>query len=162
MKLFELTESYQNILSLIDDDNADLDLNEALGTIEDAIEVKIVNIANLVKTLEAEAEVIKAEKKRLSQREKSRENHAEYLKRYMEIAMNYADMDEVVTPTRSVKIQNNKPSVYIFDEEKVPKEYKNHIPERWEVNKTILGDALKADKNIPGAELKIGRSIRIR
>jgi hypothetical protein len=162
MTLYDLAEGYQNVLALIDEESPDTDVLNALTTIEGAIEVKAGNIANLIKSLEAEAEVIKTEEKRLAQRRKSRENAADYVKQYLKVSMEQMGMDKIKTPTRTISIQNNPPSLLITDKDIIPQKYLTLIPEHFEVRNDAVKDDLKAGVDVPGAELKTGRGLRIR
>lgn len=160
--LYDLSEAYLNIQNLIDDESPDNDILNALTTIEGAIEVKAGNIANLIKSLEAEAEVIKAEEKRLAQRRKVRENASDNVKQYLKFAMEQMGVDKIKTPTRTISIQMNPPAVYISNEDEIPGKFLTLIPEHYEVNKKLISEALKAGEDVKGAELSRGRSLRIR
>lgn len=160
--LYELSTAYQNVQNLIDDESPDTDIINALQVIEGQIEVKAVNIANLIKSLEAEAEVIKAEEKRLAQRRKSRENAADNVKQYLKLAMEQMGMDKIKTATRTISIQLNPPSVHVLNEDEIPGKFLTLIPEHYEVNKKAIAEAFKAGEEVKGAELTRGRSLRIR
>ena len=160
--LYELSTAYLNVVSLIDDEESSDDILNALTTIEGAIEVKASNIANLIKSLESEVEVIRSEEKRLAQRRKSKENAADNVKQYLKGAMEQMGMDNIKTPTRTISIQNNPPALYIYDQDILNGKYLILVPEHYEVNKKVLTDELKSGKHIKGAELRVGRSLRIR
>lgn len=162
MALYELSEGYLNVLNLIDEENPDSDIMNALTVIEGAIEVKAGNIANLIKSLESEAEVIKAEEKRLAQRRKSRENAADNVKQYLKMAMEQMGLDKIKTPTRTISIQLNPPAVQIANEDEIPGKFLTLVPEHYEVNKKLIAEALKAGEEVKGCELSRGRSLRIR
>lgn len=162
IQLYALGEMYQNVVNLIDEELPDQDILNALMTIEGQIEVKAVNIANLIKSIEAEAEIIKAEEKRLSQRRKSRENVVINVKQYLQETMATLGIEMIKTPTRNISIQNNPPAVQIIDEDEIPGKFLTLIPEHYEVNKKLISEALKAGEEVKGAELSRGRSLRIR
>lgn len=160
--LYELSEAYQNVQNLIDEESPDQDIVNALTVIEGQIEVKAVNIANLIKSLEAEVEVIKAEEKRLKQRRESRENAAKSVKQYLQIAMESVGKDKIKVATRTISIQNNPPSLIITDKDAIPQKYLTLVPEYYETRNDEIKEDLKAGAKIPGAELTRGRSLRIR
>lgn len=160
--LYELGYAYANVLELVDDEMPDIDILNALTAIEGAIEVKAANIANLIKGLEAEAEIIKAEEKRLSQRRKSRENVVINVKQYLKETMEQMGKDKIKTAVWTVSIQNNPPAVQITNEDEIPGKFLTLIPERYEVNKKLISEALKAGEEVKGAGLSRGRSLRIR
>lgn len=160
--LYELSEGYRNLLSLVDDDSPDQDILHALTTIEGAIDVKAVSIANVIKVIEAEADIIKAEEKRLALRRKSRENAVNGMKMYLQGVMEQLGIDKIKTPTRSVSIQNNPPSLYISNPDIIPQKWLTLVPSHYEPRNEVIRMALKAGIEIPGAEFVVGKSLRIR
>ena len=163
LKLYELTESYQGIQNLLDADGVDQEsLNMALAVIETEIQAKAQNIAVIIKGLESDAEIIKAEEKRLAERRKSSENKATWMKNYLEDELNNAGLDKIKTHTFTVALQKNPPAVVINDEKAIPAKYLTVIPEQYVVDKKAIAEAIKNGQEVPGAELKQGRSIRIR
>ena len=162
LALYELSQGYQNILSLVDEENPDSDILNALTVIEGAIDVKAGNIAHIIKTLESEATNIKEEEKRLSLRRKSRENTVANMKQYLQETMTTLGIEKIKTPTRSISIQTNPPAVQIIDENVIPGKFLTLIPEHYEVNKKLISEALKAGEEVKGCELSRGRSLRIR
>jgi hypothetical protein len=162
MALYELSQSYTNVLNLIEDESPDADIMNALTVIEGAIEVKAGNIANLIKSLEAEAEVIKSEEKRLAQRRKSRENAADNVKQYLKVAMEQMGLDRIKSPTRTISIQTNPPAVQIMNEDEIPGRFLTLVPEHYIADKKAIAEALKAGEEVKGCELSRGKSLRIR
>ena len=67
MKLYELAENYNELLEILDNEEATAEeLADTLDGINDAIEVKVDNICRVRKYLEGKVEVYKAEAKRLT------------------------------------------------------------------------------------------------
>lgn len=160
--LYNLSEAYQNVLNLIDDENPDSDILKALQTIEGQIEVKASSMATLIKSLESEADFIKTEERRLAQRRKVRENAVSNIKQYLQSAMEQMGMDKIKTSTWTFNIQNNPPAVQIVNEDEIPGKFLTLIPERYEVNKKLISEALKSGEEVKGCELIRGKSLRIR
>ncbi|MGJ0848295.1 siphovirus Gp157 family protein [Tissierella praeacuta] len=161
-KLYELTEMYQNIWDLIGDDEVDLEaLEKALKDIEDNIEIKAENTAKLIKGIDADVEVIKAEEKRLADRRKALENKKEGIKTYLENHLRIMEIDKVKTPLFTVALQKNPPSVNILDEKLIPKDYIKTVTTTSISKKDLLED-LKQGLIIDGVELKQTKSLRIR
>ena len=162
MTLYNLSEAYINVLDLIDEENPDSDFLKALRTIESSIEIKAVNIANLIKSLEADAKIIKEEEKRLKQRRESKTNAAASIKQYLSVTMEQMKMDLITSPTRTVAFQDNPPALVITNRDIIPQKYLTLIPEHYETRNDEIKDDLKAGVEVPGAELSRGRSLRIR
>lgn len=163
MKLYELTESYNNVWGLLNDDEADLETIEtALVTLEDAIEEKAGNVAKFIKSMDAEIDVIKAEEKRLAERRKAVENKRDRVKKYIADQLQLMGIDKVKLPTVTIALQNNPPALKIEDESLIPASYLTLIPERYEADKDRIKKDLKAGVEVPGAVLTQGKSLRIR
>ena len=162
IQLYALGEMYQNVINMVDEDSPDQDVLNALATIEGQVEVKAGNIAHIIKTLESEAEVIKAEEKRLAQRRRSRENTVVNIKQYLQDAMTQMGLDKIKTPTRTLSLQNNPPALQITDKDLIPQKFLTLIPEHFDVRNKDVAEAIKNGEEVPGAILTVGRSLRIR
>lgn len=160
MKLYQLTESYNNLWELVNDETMDLSVIEsAIQQIESAIEVKCENSAIIMKGLESEIDAIDAEIKRLSEMKNSRKGKRDWLKGYMQGEMEKAGIDKVKAGMFTVALQNNPPSVEITGE--VPAEFVTIIPTSYQPDKKRIAEYLKS--NTAGwATLKQGKSLRIR
>lgn len=157
-KLYELSQSYLEVLELIEE--GDTDLTDTLESITDAIEDKVENIAKLVKTVEAEAAGVESEEKRLADRRKSLQNHAKRLKQFAEEAMIATGQKKIKGPLFTVAIQKNPPSVQVSDESLIPKVY--FVAQAPKLDKKEVLQDLKNGVAVPGAEIHQGESIRIR
>ena len=162
-KLYDLAADYAKVKELLENEDIEPEImQDTLESIEAAMEVKAKNIAILVQGLGSDASIIKAEEQRLAQRRKAIENKQKWLKDYLKSQMEYAGIDRFKTPTHTISLQNNPPALKITDEGAIPANFLAVIPERYEVDKAALKDALKAGEEIPGAELVQGKSIQIR
>ncbi|WP_019124681.1 siphovirus Gp157 family protein [Peptoniphilus grossensis] len=154
--LYELTELYTNLLDL---DLEDEQVQEALEDIDEKIEVKADNIAKLIKGLEGQKDICKAEEERIYKRRKSIENRIENLKEYLKATMIATDKRKFKTDLFSFNIQKNRASIKILDEEKVPEEYVEYDRK---VLKDKLKKAITEGLEADYAEMIQSESIRIR
>lgn len=161
-KLYELTEMYKNIWDLVEDEEVDLEsLENALSEIEDNLEVKAENIAKLIKGIDGDIETLNVEEKRLANKRKALENKKANIKAYLENQLISIGKNKVKTPLFTINIQNNPPSVNIIDEDKIPEQFKKTVTTTTVTKKELL-DALKMGQVVEGAEIKQGKSLRIR
>lgn len=161
-KLYELTEMYQNIWELIGDEDIDLDALEiALGQVEDTLETKAESMAVLVKSIDGDVSALKEEEGRLSKRRKALENKQTNIKLYLENQLKFMGIDKVKTKLFTVTLQNNPPSVNVLNEDLIGKEWWKTVTTTTLDKKNLL-DALKLGQVIEGAEIKQGKSLRIR
>lgn len=154
--LYELTELYTNLMDL---DLEDEDVQQALGDIDEKIEVKADNIAKLIRGLEGQKDICKAEEERICKRRKSIENRIDNLKEYLKATMIATDKRKFKTDLFSFNIQKNKTSIKILNEEKVPEEYVEYDRK---VLKDKLKKAIAEGLEVDYAEMIQSESIRIR
>lgn len=162
-KLYALTDAYQALWSLVEDEETDLTIiEEALQGVEDAIETKAGNIALFIRDLDDEAKIIKAEEERLYGRRKSLENKRDGIKSFLLQAMDHMEMPKIKTTVYTISVQNNPATVAITDESLIPDRFLTLIPASYQVRKKDVLDAWKNGEVIPGSQLTQGRSLRIR
>lgn len=154
--LYELTELYTNLMDL---DLEDEQVQEALEEIDEKIEVKADNIAKLIRGLEGQKDICKAEEERIYERRKSIENRINNLKEYLEATMIATDKRKFKTDLFSFNIQKNRASLKILDEEKVPEEYVEYDRK---VLKDKLKKAITEGLEVDYAELIQTESLRVR
>ncbi|MBC2052554.1 siphovirus Gp157 family protein [Listeria welshimeri] len=157
MKLYELTESYQNVLDIVEQLEAET-LKDTLDAITESIEVKAENTAKVIKTVNAEIEALDTEIKRMSSRKSTLKNNVESMKRYLKEELEKVGLDKVKGQHLTIRIQNNPQGVLVEDESKLGA-YLVEQPKKLD-RKAILAD-LKDGKEIDGAEIQQGRSLRI-
>lgn len=162
-KLYALTDAYQALWSIVDSEDADLPMiEEALQSVEDAIEVKAQNIALFIRDLDDEANIIQAEEKRLYARRKALENKRDGIKSFLLQAMDHMEMPKIKTNIYTISCQNNPATVAITDESLIPDRFLTLIPASYQVRKKDVLDAWKNGETVPGSMISQGRSLRIR
>jgi type I site-specific restriction-modification system R (restriction) subunit len=160
MKLFELTDQYQKVLSMIDDE-CDLEaIQDTLEGIEGMIADKAESIAKLIKSIEADEKAIKAEEDRLKARREALANRRLSIKEYLQNQLIAANIDKLKGTMFTVSIQNNPPSVQIAEGAKVPDKY--YVPQPPKLDKMALLDDLKAGAEYEGISLQQTKGVRIR
>ncbi|HAT4348508.1 siphovirus Gp157 family protein [Clostridium perfringens] len=165
MKLYELTQNYRNLESLLDNLGEQEGLtvemiHGALGQVDDDINTKIENTCKVIKEVEADSIGIDEEIKRLSALKKKKENTVKKLKEYVEFEMNGIGLNKVEGKLFKVSFRKSK-VVKVLDETKIPKEFIK-IKTTETISKTDLGKALKNGEIIEGAELVENKSLQIK
>lgn len=160
MKLYELTQNYINLQDLLEDETISQDLIEkAMKEVSEDIEEKAENYAAIMKNLEAEAEALEKEEKRLAARKSSLRNRNKILKDNLENSMKATGKTKFKTRLFSFNIAKNPPSLDIADEELIPDKY--IVYTKSTAKKTMIDD-LKQGVIIKGVKLKQTESLRIR
>lgn len=160
MNLYEIDWELQKaVMDAIDPETGEI-IDEALLKNVEALELKkdqkIENTCLLIKNLMAEAAALKAEKEVLGNRQKTAENRAASLKKYLQGFL----QGEKFKSTRAVVSYRTSESVNITDVYKIPIEYVT-IPAPTP-KKVDIKAALKAGIDIPGAELQKNTSMSIK
>ena len=157
MNLYELTQNYLQVLEIAE--NGD-DLADTLEALEDAIEVKAENTAKVIKQLEANAEMLANESRRLSERKSAIENNVRNLKSYLQDQLDKCGKSKIKGEIFTVAIQNNPQSVDVLDESLIPSTY--FIQQAPKLDRKELLTHLKAGEEIAGVTIKQTKSLRIR
>lgn len=140
-------------------------LKEALDNLKEDIEYKLDGYCKVIANFKADIEAIKAEKKRLDDKQKVLENRVDKMKEAIKMAILAVKPDEpkIKTPLFSLSVKNN-PEAVVMDVEGVdliPEAYlKFKLPE---IDKTKLKEDIKAGKDLSGiAHLERTQSVIIK
>ena len=152
MKLYEIDQA---ILELVDPETGEILDYEAFSELKLAREKKIEGMALWCKNLDAEAKAIRAEEVSLAERRKDLEKKSESLKQYISdilagdkfstarVACSFRKSKSVEIPDEAAFIQAMQDSMHL--------EYLKFGKPT--VNKTEITNAIKAGKEVPGAQL---------
>lgn len=160
MKLYELTSNFNQLQQMVEDGADQEVIHNTLQVIDEAIEDKVQGAALLIRNIEAQAEAIKVEEKRLADRRKSFENNVKNIKDYLYEQMVAVDKRRVKGALVTVGIQKNPASLEIAADVVIPPEYM--IPQEPKVDKKALLAAVKDGMKWDGITLKQGENVRIR
>lgn len=157
MKLYELSSQMIQVAELMEQGAEGLE--DTLEALNLSFEEKVENCAKMHRNLLVQAEMCKAEAKRLTERARAWEKQAETLKKYVEMEMRKIGADEVPSSLFKIRLTMNPPSVNVVDENLIPMDFYT-MPEP-ALSKSAILDALKRGIEVPGAELKQEKSLKI-
>lgn len=161
MKLYELTEQYNQVSALLEQDDMDAEmLLDTLESIQEAVEVKAENIAKLVRKYEAESEAIKSEAKRLSERAAKSAKNADKLKEYISDNLQRAGIGKVEGKFFTIGFRKST-SVNVIDFASLPDDFKITKTEIV-ADKKAIGERLKDGEEIAGCELVTNQNLQIK
>lgn len=155
MKLYELTEIYENIENLDDDVN----VASALATADGALEDKLESIAKMIKNLDATAKAIGDEEKRLKARKMATKKRIDEIKRYVKENLEAMGKDKVEAGIFKWSLQFGPGRVEITDETKIPDEF---FVTEVKPLKTEIKKAIENGEITEGAEIVREKSLRLR
>lgn len=167
MKLYEIAVEYQNFLEAIE--NGDIPEEAIIDTLESItsiLEDKADNIACLIKNMSAEAEAIKAEEAKLSERRKAKEKQVDRLKEYLSTTLLASGYTKIETARNKITFRKSE-SVAVDDEAEFIKwamsnddaylTYKDPT-----INKTAVKEALKNGIELNGVRIESKQNLQIK
>lgn len=161
MKLYEISEQYQNALIELEDSGLPEEvISDTLEALAGDLEVKAKNVAAFIKNREAEIEAVKAASKKLQDRAKAEQARLDKMIDYLKYNMEASGITEIRSPELILKIKKNPPSVVIDNQEALSKEYMvekiTYAPDKKAIKKAIE-DGL----DISGARIVHGTRLSI-
>lgn len=140
---------------------------DTLSGIEEEFNFKAENLAQYIKCLKAEAQVIDEEMKKLKARRDSRNKRIDRLKDYLMDCMQKTGVKKIDMPRAKISIRNNAPGLKIENEV----EFINMLQDNGrddllkyslpEIRKSDIKKLIKAGGHFEGARLESGQSIII-
>lgn len=158
MKLYEIANSYQQVLQMAE--TGELDEQTAKDTLESIggeFSEKAKNCMMIVRQLESDSAGIKAEIDRLKALQNQSEKAAESLKNYIKFGMESVGADKLDLGIFKLTLKAPTKSVEIFDESVLPQDYFVVVPETKRPDKTLISKAIKDGFDVSGAKLVDGK-----
>lgn len=157
MNLYELSSNYRAIQEMDLDEET---LRDTLDSIIGEVEPKAENIVKWIRNLKGENTAIKEEETRLKNKRITNENKIKALSLYLEDFLKNSGLTRLKTGLFTLSIQNNPPSLEIYDATLIPDKYL--IEQLPTIDKQAIKELLKQGIEVPGAELKQTKGLRIR
>ena len=156
--LYEMTAQASSLYELLQNEEIDEDVFrdtlEAMGADE-----KVEGYCQVIKELQSDIDKFKAESDRLVARAKTAKNGIERMKTSLLAFLTASGQSKVKAGTFAVSISKSE-QTHIVDEAAIPPLFKTPQPDK--IDKTAIKTAIKQGVNVPGAEIVINESIRIR
>lgn len=148
--LYELTGQFLAIYQMDIDDETKIDTLEAIDW-QEQFEQKAEGYAHVIKNLEADVAMYKAEEESFKAKKQAAQKKLDYFTEKIMTAMTVTGQTEVRSGALTLKVQKNRESVQV-DEDLLPKKY---FAKKIELkpDKNTLKELLKAGKKVKGAEL---------
>lgn len=164
MKLYELTEQYEELYNMLYDEEIDEQtIFDTAESLEGEIEEKADNYAKIIFSMKADAEAIKREESRLYAKRVALENRAQHLKDMLQANLEFIGKTKFKTELFSFNVQKNgglQPLTITENLDEIPGKYL--IPQPPKVNTDAVRKLLEG-KEVEWAHLEPrGRSLRIR
>ena len=160
LRLYELAPAYAYLIDALDEDGDVSDGHAHLDALSDAIDAKAASIAHVLAQLDAEAEMMRAEEKRLAARRQARERRAESLRDYLRISLDAAGVSKIKSATHTISVGDGPQRVVVEDEGAIPAEF---LRTKIEIDKRAILVAMQTlGECVPGTRVERGRVLRIK
>ena len=159
MKLYELTEAYCSVLDELSEPSGDgqdeARFQALLGGLGEAFDEKVLSIAKIIRSLEADIGSIATEVDRLQGRRRHLAGRVDWLKRYLVGEMEAVGREKVGGATMTISLAKAPPSCEVVRVEEVPEEFRRI---RVEVDRAgILEHFRSTGEVVPGTTVMADR-----
>lgn len=162
MRLYEMSEQYNDLLDMLQNDMENEQLAIMLEGMEGKIEEKIENTVKVMKSLESEGSAIDAEIQRLMKRKAVLGNNVQNLKNNVEMTMRNLNIEQVKGTLHTIGFKKNPPKLNVIRESAIPYEYYNEPVVEPKLDRKKLLDAMKNGLLIDGVEIVQETSLTIK
>lgn len=167
MNLYKIEESINQILQLGESEEmSEVEVLQALGTLEQMTKDKVDNIASYIKNLNAEAKALKEEEENLNKRRKSKEKQVESLKGYIKDYLTLKDIKKLETTRNIVSLAKTPQKAVITDTEGFIEwagiNYKSLIKTEYKINLTQIKEVIKNGGEVPFVTLESGVRLNLK
>ena len=165
--LYELTNELSSLLDAISEGEIPEEaIADTLEGLMGEVDEKIDSVTDAYKTLQAEAAMISAEEKRLSERRKRKESAAERIREYLSAELQKLGKAKHESARHALSFRSSKKVIVDEEQFKVWCADNNRtdllrITTKTEPDKTAIGEALKIEE-IPFVEIQVNQNIQIR
>lgn len=155
MKLYEITNEFQNVFNNIGEDGELTDeMMENLDGLKQDFELKAISVAAYIKNLEAEEAAINEAIKDMSARKNKLTKQAQGLTDYLQFNLQKLSINEIKSsPYFKIRLKQCPPSIDVFDEKKIPAEFWREKVTT-SVDKIMLKEVLSEGVEVPGASIQ--------
>ena len=156
--LYELTSEWLQVYEMVGEVDQEV-IDDTLESIEGEIEDKAEGYGKIITQLNADADALAVEIRRLQAKKKVAENAVDRMKHRLQESMDAIGTKTIQTKLFKFRIQKNPPKVVIDRPESVPEAFL--IPQEPKLDTKSISEALKRGDMIEWAHLEQGESLRI-
>lgn len=164
LALYELATQYRQLQELADTDDLPPEvIRDTLEGLTGEIEVKSINVAKFILSLEAHADAISDAAKQMAARAQRVRARADSIRAYLLFQMQATGTTKVTCPEFTLAVRSNPPAVCLRDDVELPPEFMvTPEPPPPRPDKRAILEALKAGKHVEGAWIEQGQRLEIR
>lgn len=158
LSLYDLTTAAYQLQIMLESGEIDEQiLTDTLNSMGD--KEKIESTCKVIRNLETTAAAFKAEKERMTERQKTAENGVKRLKQALLDYLTASNQKKASAGLFTVSVGTSK-AVNISNEDALPDNF--FVPQPPKIDRTAIGNAIKSGVEVPGAEIVESRYVRIK
>jgi predicted transcriptional regulator len=159
MKLYEISQEYQQLFSYLEESNFDQQtIENTLAPLKKTAEEKSKSVAAFIGNINNDLLSLKEHKKNIESRIKNHETKIENLKNYLKMNMETLNITSIKCPEFDILIRNNPPKLIIDNESNIPSEF---IKIEYIIDKENLKKAIKEGLFCDGVHIESGKTLII-
>ena len=155
--LFTISQDFKSLYEMANDaENEDMEaLAELFSEVETSLSDKLDNTIYIIKELDSDADALKAEAKRLTDKAKALENKGKYLKELMLGAVKASGVEKLKSDKFSYYIKRTE-VLNVVSEDNIGREF---FRIKKEIDKTVLKKAIKDGLIVDGVSIVENESL---
>jgi hypothetical protein len=164
LKLYEIANQFRELESLADSGDLPPEvIRDTLEGLQGDMQQKGVAVAQFIRNLDVNADVIDEAAKAMQQRANRLRKRAESVKAYLLFNMQATGITKIEAPEFVIALRNNPEAVEIAEGAQIPDELMvRPEPPPPRPDKVKIKAALKAGQNVDGCRLVAGQRVEIR
>jgi hypothetical protein len=156
MKLYEINETYQQLLDL---ELSEEDFQLALQSLEVELTDKATNIGYIMQNMDSDVIALDTEIKRLQAKKQAIKGRYDGLKQYLSETMQNIGEKKIETPLFTFSLRKSEKMI-IDDNTLIPAIYKESIVTE-KIDKKALKKAYK-EESLPGCHIEVNQNLQVR
>jgi hypothetical protein len=153
--LYTIATQHRALLALDVEEIDEQSMLDTLEALEGDLQTKATSVVAFQRNVQAYADMADAAAEALRNRARVLQNKADSVLAYMKRCMENGNITKIESAEFTARIQNNPPRVVVDDQAQLPAEFVIQKPAPPpEPSKTLIGNALKAGQEVPGAHLE--------
>lgn len=159
LSLYQITSAFPR---MIEEEMSEEDKKEVEKELTELLQQKSQNLIGYTRNMELTIEAMKNEEERISKQRKTLENNLKKFRKYVKECMEQGGFTKIETQLGTLSIVKNSQSVEIYDENKVPDEYKTKVLEIKIDKKAIMKNFKETGEIVDGVNIKQDIGLRIK
>jgi hypothetical protein len=164
LTLFEISNQFQSLGLLAESDDLPAEvIADTLEALTGDFDVKAIQVAKFILSLEANADAVKEAAKATADRAARIQKRADSIRAYLQFHMEALQRPHIEDIEITLKLKKNPPAVVITDEHAIPAQFwvEPELPPK-RLDKKAIKAAIQAGDRVDGAYIEAGERLDIR